>query len=88
MKLKDLVLGTLVGRQLVLQNGSISEMNSGTFQSVIDDKVYPTIVAVRTEPFGKAEGSYVVMLTLEWNNNQFDFMCSNLMALLSLELKD
>lgn len=87
--IKEQVLLSFVGKTLVLFDW-IKYESTHVFGKVDPTfwEMYPTVVSVRTEPFGKKEGSVVYMLTLSWEGKEFDYMCGLFSHLLELKIKE
>ena len=84
------VLLSFVGKTLVLFDPMKFECETWCFGAAPEGyyNMYPKVISVRTESFGKKEDSVVYMLTLEWGGNEFDYMCSTFSQLLSLKIKE
>ena len=87
---KQEVLLSFVGKTLVLFDHRKFETGSWCFGVAPEGyyNMYQTVIGVRTEPFGKKEGSVVYMLTLSWEGEEFDYMCGLFSKLLSLKIKE
>lgn len=87
--IKEQVLLSFVGKTLVLLDWHKYESNH-VFGKVDPTfwEMYPKVISVRTEPFGKKEGSVVYMLTLSWKGKEFDYMCGLFSRLLELKIKE
>lgn len=89
-EVKREILFSFVGKTLVLYDHMKAETNGWCFGVAPEGyyNMYPEVIGVRTEPFGKKEGSVVYMLTLSWEDKEFDYMCSTFSQLLSLKIKE
>ncbi len=89
-QIKREVLLSFVGKTLILYDHMKAETSAWCFGVAPEGyyDMYPKVIGVRTEPFGKKEDSVVYMLTLEWGGNEFDYMCSTFSQLLSLKIKE
>ena len=84
------ILFSFVGKTLVLYDHMKAETNGWCFGVAPEGyyNMYPKVIGVRTEPFGKKEDSVVYMLTLSWEDKEFDYMCSTFSHLLELKIKE
>lgn len=88
--IKEQILLSFVGKTLVLYDHMKAETRGWCFGVAPEGyyNMYPVVTAVRTEPFGKKEGSIVYMLTLSWEDKEFDYMCNTFSHLLELKIKE
>lgn len=88
--IKEQILLSFVGKTLVLYDHMKAETNAWCFGVAPEGyyNMYPKVIGVRTEPFGKKEGSVVYMLTLSWEGKEFDYMCGLFSHLLELKIKE
>ncbi len=88
--IKEQILLSFVGKTLILFDYMKFECETWCFGSAPEGyyNMYPKVVSIRIEPFGKKEDSVVYMLTLSWRDEEFDYMCNTFSHLLSLKIKE